>query len=130
MPEARARSLEDPSLTRPVPSSAQLLSNMKEKIFLSQTHVRLQREELVQLEVQVARRRDLLLRTQQACSRLHQDNARLRVEWGLLGHRTLLQDLELTVDTSHSMEQHLQELQQRHQETRRGRGQQEPRQTP
>lgn len=103
---------------------------MKEKIFLSQTHVRLQREELVQLEAQVARRRDLLLRTQQACSRLHQDNARLRVEWGLLGHPMLLQDLELTVDTTHSMEQHLEALKQRHQEKRKGRGLLEPRKAP
>lgn len=108
-------------------SSAQLLSNMKEKIFLSQTHVQLRREELAQLEAQVSRRRDLLLRTQQACSRLHQDNARLKEDWGLLGHRTLLQDLELTVDTTQSMEQHLEELQQRHQEQRKGRGQLEQR---
>lgn len=100
---------------------------MKEKIFLSQTHVQLRREELAQLEAQVSRRRDLLLRTQQACSRLHQDNARLKVDWGLLGHRALLQDLELTVDTTQSMEQHLEELQQRHQEQRKGRGQLEPR---
>lgn len=103
-------------------SLRQLLSNMKEKIFLSQTQVRLRREELVQLEAQVSRRRELLLRTQQACSRLHQDNARLRVEWGLLGHRVLLQDLELTVDASGGMEQHLQELRRRHREQTEGRG--------
>lgn len=103
---------------------------MKEKIFLSQTQVRLRREELVQLEAQVSRRRDLLLRTQQACSRLHQDNARLRVDWGLLGHRTLLQDLELTVDTSEGMEKHLEGLKQRHKAQKKGRGQPERRQTP
>lgn len=100
---------------------------MKEKIFLSQTHVQLRREELAQLEAQVSRRRDLLLQTQQACSQLHRDNARLRVEWGLLGHRTLLQDLELTVDTTQGLEHHLQDLKQRHQEQGqrgRGRGQQ------
>lgn len=104
-------------------TSVQLLSNMKEKIFLSQTQVRLRREELVQLEAQVARRRDLLLQTQQACSSLHQDNARLRVEWGLLGHRTLLHDLELTVDTTNNLEKHLQELKERHKEQCKGRGQ-------
>ncbi|XP_056883286.1 coiled-coil domain-containing protein 96 isoform X2 [Takifugu flavidus] len=102
-------------------SSLELLSNMKEKIFLSETHVQLRREELAELEAEVARRRDLLLRTQQACSNLHQDNARLKEEWGLLGHKTLLQDLETTLDATNSMEQHLKALKEQHKAQRKKR---------
>lgn len=100
---------------------AQLLSNMKEKIFLSETHVQLRREELAELEAEVARKRDHLLRTQQACSRLHQDNARLKEEWGLLGHKMLLQDLETTLDATNSMEQHLRALKEQHRAQRKKR---------
>lgn len=92
---------------------------MKEKIFLNETHVQLRREELAELEAEVARKRDLLLRTQQACSTLHQDNARLKEEWGLLGHKTLLQDLETTLDANNSMEQHLKVLKEQHKAQRK-----------
>lgn len=92
---------------------------MKEKIFLSETHVQLRREELAELEAEVSRKRDLLLRTQQACSNLHQDNARLKEEWGLLGRRTLLRDLESTLDATGSMEQHLQALKDQHKAERK-----------
>lgn len=102
---------------------AQVLSNMKEKISSSQTHVQLRREELARLEAQEARRREVLLRTQQAFISLHQDSSLLREDWGLLGHRTLLHDLETTLDSTQAMEQHLEELKEQLRGPREDRGQ-------
>lgn len=83
---------------------------MKEKLFCSQAEIKAKREQLNEVEATVARKRDLLTRTKQACSCLQRDNLRLKEQRGLLGNRVLLEDFENTVDTSDHLEERLVKL--------------------
>lgn len=72
--------------------------------------VKAKREQLSEVEATVARKRDLLTRTKQACSGLKRDNQRLKECRGLLGNRVLLRDFEDTVDASDHLEEKLENL--------------------
>lgn len=88
----------------------QVLANVKEKLHWSQVEVGAKREQLAELEANMAKRRDVLGRTKQVCERLQRDNERLREERGLLGNRALLQDLADTLDASRLLEKRLENL--------------------
>lgn len=88
----------------------QVLANIKEKLYWSQMEVDAKREQLAELDATMARRRDVLGRTKQVCERLQRDNERLKEERGLLGNRTLLQDLGDTLDASRLLEKRLVQL--------------------
>lgn len=88
----------------------QLLSKVKEKLHWSQIEVQAKREQLADVEAQVATKRDLLTRTRHAHGSLQRDNQRLQERRGLLGNKVLLQDFEDTVDTVDHLEEQLQNL--------------------
>lgn len=87
-----------------------MLANVREKLYWSQAEVGAKREQLAELEATMARRREVLGRTKQACERLQRDNQRLREQRGLLGSRALLQDLGDTLDASRLLETRLENL--------------------
>ena len=88
----------------------QILSNVKEKLFRSQTEVQTKREQLAKVEAMVGRKRDLLTRTRQARNGLQRENLSLKENRGLLGNRVLLQDLKDTVDVCDQLEKQLEDL--------------------
>lgn len=58
----------------------------------------------------MAKKKDILTRTKQACKRLQRDNQRLKEQRGLLGNMALLQDFGDTVDASKQLEERLENL--------------------
>lgn len=58
----------------------------------------------------MAKKKDILTRTKQACKRLQRDNQRLKEQRGLLGNTALLQDFSDTVDASKQLEKRLENL--------------------
>ncbi|XP_054914581.1 coiled-coil domain-containing protein 96, partial [Poeciliopsis prolifica] len=101
---------ESLKLQRRISSSLEVLSNVREKLLWSQAEVRAKRQQLAELEVLVAERRDVLTQTRLERNRLQRANARLNQRRGLLGDRDLLLDLEQTLDGSQLLEKHLEEL--------------------
>nr|XP_020450545.1 coiled-coil domain-containing protein 96 isoform X2 [Monopterus albus] len=108
--QAEKQSEELLKLQKKMSSSLELLSNIKEKLFWSQTEIQAKREQLAEVEATVARKRDLLTRTKQARNRLQRDNQRLKECCGLLGNRVLLRDFEDTVDASDLLGEQLENL--------------------
>ncbi|XP_022069184.2 coiled-coil domain-containing protein 96 [Acanthochromis polyacanthus] len=107
---AEKQSEDSLKLQKKISSGLELLSNVKEKLCWSQMEVEVKREQLAEVEAQVARRRDFLTRTKQARSSLQVDNQRLKERQGLLGNRILLRDFEDTVDASDQLEERLEKL--------------------
>ncbi|KAM7366008.1 hypothetical protein PAMP_015480 [Pampus punctatissimus] len=101
---------ESLKLQKKIRNSLELLSNIKEKLHWSQMEVQAKREQLAEVEATVARKRELLTRTKQACSGLQRDNLKLKERRGLLGNKVLLRDFEDTVDASNHLEEKLENL--------------------
>ncbi|KAI3375843.1 hypothetical protein L3Q82_004118 [Scortum barcoo] len=108
--QAEKQKEESLRVQKKISSSLELLSNIKEKLFWSQTEVQAKRRQLVKVEAAVARKRELLTRTKQAHNSLQRDNVKLKDRRGLLGNRVLLQDFEDTVDASSHLEERLENL--------------------
>ncbi|XP_061769739.1 coiled-coil domain-containing protein 96-like [Nerophis ophidion] len=95
----------------------ELLSSAKEKLHRSRTGVLSKREQLAQLDATMAAKRDLLARTKRACSCLQRHNADLEHDAGLLGHRMLLRDFGVTAGASKLLQDEVDKLKSRLQET-------------
>ncbi|XP_062300496.1 coiled-coil domain-containing protein 96 [Scomber scombrus] len=108
--QAEKQSEESLKLQKKISISLELLSNIKEKLYWSHMEVQSKREQLAEVEATVARKRDLLTRTKQACNGLQRDNLRLKECRGLLGNRVLLRDFEDTVDATDHLEEKLENL--------------------
>ncbi|XP_007555946.1 cilia- and flagella-associated protein 184 [Poecilia formosa] len=101
---------ESLKLQRRISSSLEVLSNVREKLLWSQVEIRAKRQQLAEVEVLVAERRDVLTQTRLERNRLQRANGRLKQRFGLLGDGDLLMDLEQTMDASQLLEKHLEEL--------------------
>ncbi|XP_008433316.1 cilia- and flagella-associated protein 184 [Poecilia reticulata] len=101
---------ESLKLQRRISSSLEVLSNVREKLLWSQVEVRAKRQQLAEVEVLVAERRDVLTQTRLERNRLQRANGRMNQRRGLLGDCDLLLDLEQTLDASQLLEKHLEEL--------------------
>ncbi|XP_027894211.1 cilia- and flagella-associated protein 184 [Xiphophorus couchianus] len=108
--EAGREREESRKLQRRICSSLEVLSNVREKLLWSQAEVRAKRQQLAEVEVLVAERRNVLTQTRLERNRLQRANGRLNLRRGLLGDRDLLLDLEQTLDASQLLEKHLEEL--------------------
>ncbi|XP_023201342.1 coiled-coil domain-containing protein 96-like [Xiphophorus maculatus] len=108
--EAGREREESRKLQRRICSSLEVLSNIREKLLWSQAEVRAKRQQLAEVEVLVAEKRDVLIQTRLERNRLQRANGRLNLRRGLLGDRDLLLDLEQTLDASQLLEKHLEEL--------------------
>ena len=70
--------------------------------------------ELMEIETQVAQKRDILTKTKQARDGLRLDNIRLNQKCGLLGKESLLRDMEEKVDRTEVLNQCLASLKHHH----------------
>ncbi|XP_060922677.1 coiled-coil domain-containing protein 96 [Limanda limanda] len=91
-------------------SDLEVLSNVKEKLFWSQREVQAKREQLAEVEVIVARKREVLTKTKNELKSLQMNTQRLKESHGLLGNRLLLRDYEDTVDACAQLEERLEYL--------------------
>ncbi|XP_030578667.1 cilia- and flagella-associated protein 184 [Archocentrus centrarchus] len=114
--QAEKQNKESLKLQKKICSSLEILSNIKEKVDWNQMEIKAEREQLIELETMLARKRDLLTRIKQEKSRLLRHNLRLKECRGLLGNRVLLQDFEETVDASDHLEEQLENLKCQHAE--------------
>ncbi|XP_038851661.1 coiled-coil domain-containing protein 96 [Salvelinus namaycush] len=103
-------------LRKKITSTVQVLTHVKEKLQFVQMENQAKRAQLAEVEVVVARKRDVLTRTKQARDGLRMDNLKLRQRCGLLGNETLLRDFEEKVDASDDLEERLEGLKRRHAE--------------
>ncbi|XP_074085932.1 cilia- and flagella-associated protein 184 [Macrotis lagotis] len=97
-----------------VTSHVQIISHVKEKLqFVELENLGL-RARLLDLDAQVAQRRDALTKTKMARDSLRADNVRLHQKCGLLGKEVLLRDLEQKVDQMELLSRRLEALKHRH----------------
>ncbi|XP_020847723.1 cilia- and flagella-associated protein 184, partial [Phascolarctos cinereus] len=97
-----------------VTSNVQIISHVKEKLqFVELGNLRL-KSELMDVDAQVAQKRDILTKTKKARDSLRVDNVKLHQKCGLLGKEVLLRDLEQKVDQTELLSQRLETLKRQH----------------
>uniref|UniRef100_H3APW2 Cilia and flagella associated protein 184 n=1 Tax=Latimeria chalumnae TaxID=7897 RepID=H3APW2_LATCH len=101
-------------LRKKITNTVQVLTHLKEKLQFVQAENQVKKAQLMEVEVVVAQKRDVLTKTKLAKDSLRRDNARLRKKCGLLGNRTLLRDFEDKVDAIDELTQGVEVLKRRH----------------
>ncbi|XP_072476269.1 cilia- and flagella-associated protein 184 [Notamacropus eugenii] len=97
-----------------VTSNVQIITHVKEKLqFVELGNWRL-KAELMDIDAQVAQKRDILTKTKKARDSLRVDNVKLHQKCGLLGKEMLLRDLEQKVDQTEVLSQRLETLKRQH----------------
>ncbi|XP_029804789.1 coiled-coil domain-containing protein 96 [Suricata suricatta] len=97
-------------LRNKVANNVQVITHVKEKLHFVDIENAWKKAQLLEIEAQVALRRDILTKTKQARDRLRIDNIKLSQKCGLVGKEPLLRDLEETVDKTALLRQHLESL--------------------
>lgn len=103
-------------LRKKITSTVQVLTHLKEKLQFVQGENQVARHDLGLIEVEVARKRDILSRTKQARDALRNDNSKLRQKCGLLGNPLLLRDYEEGADEITELSHKLDQLKRYHAE--------------
>lgn len=101
-------------LRKKINSTVQVLTHLKEKLQHVQGENGEQRENLRDIEVTVAQKRDVLTRLKQARDSLRFDNTKLKHKAGLLGNKPLLRDYEERKDESEELRDRLGDLKEHH----------------
>ncbi|XP_043828524.1 coiled-coil domain-containing protein 96 [Dromiciops gliroides] len=97
-----------------VTSNVQIITHVKEKLqFVELENLGL-KAELMEIDAQVAQKRDILTKTKKARDSLRVDNVKLHQKCGLLGKEMLLRDLEQKVDETELLSQRLETLKRQH----------------
>lgn len=97
-----------------VTNNVQIITHVKEKLHFVDIENVCKKTRLLEIEAQVALRRDILTRTKQARDRLRADNVKLNQRSGLLGKELLLRDMEEKVDRTEALKQHIESLKRHH----------------
>ncbi|XP_003356898.2 coiled-coil domain-containing protein 96 [Sus scrofa] len=97
-----------------VTNNVQIITHVKEKLHFVDLGNACKKAELMELEAQVALRRDVLTKTKQARDSLRTDNIRLHQQCGLLGQEALLRDMEEKVDRTDALSRRLDSLKHHH----------------
>uniref|UniRef100_A0A8C3X3K5 CCDC113/CCDC96 coiled-coil domain-containing protein n=1 Tax=Catagonus wagneri TaxID=51154 RepID=A0A8C3X3K5_9CETA len=97
-----------------VTNNVQIITHVKEKLHFVDIENTCKKSELMQIEAQVALRRDILTKTKQARDSLRADNIRLSQKCGLLGKEALLRDMEEKVDKTEELSRRLEALKHHH----------------
>ncbi|NIG60599.1 coiled-coil domain-containing protein [Pontoporia blainvillei] len=92
----------------------QIITHVKEKLHFVDVENACKKSELMEIEAQVALKRDILTKTKQARDSLRIDNIKLNQKCGLLGKEALLRDMEEKVDRTEELSQRLQALKHHH----------------
>lgn len=103
-------------LRKKITSTVQVLTHLKEKLQFVQGENQVARHDLGLIELEVARKRDILSRTKQARDALRHDNSKLRQKCGLLGNPLLLRDYEEGADEITELSHKLDQLKRYHAE--------------
>ncbi|NXX78529.1 CCD96 protein, partial [Urocolius indicus] len=101
-------------LRKKILTAEHILSHVKEKLHFMEAENKGKKVELMNIEVALSQKRDLLTKAKQARDRLRRKNVQLQQKCGLLGHEVLLGDFEEKADTAEQLSQRLEMLQQRH----------------
>ncbi|XP_007109314.1 cilia- and flagella-associated protein 184 [Physeter macrocephalus] len=97
-----------------VTNNVQIITHVKEKLhFVDRENAR-KKSELMEIEAQVALKRNILTKTKQARDSLRIDNIKLNQKCGLLGKEALLWDMEEKVDRTEELSQRLEALKHHH----------------
>ncbi|XP_007456933.1 PREDICTED: coiled-coil domain-containing protein 96 [Lipotes vexillifer] len=97
-----------------VTNHVQIITHVKEKLHFVDTENACKKSELMEIEAQVALKRDILTKTKQARDSLRIDNIKLNQKCGLLGKEALLRDMEEVVDRTEELSQRLEALKHHH----------------
>ncbi|XP_004465261.2 cilia- and flagella-associated protein 184 [Dasypus novemcinctus] len=97
-----------------VTSNVQVITHVKEKLHFMEIENARKKSHLLDIEAQVALKRDILTKTKQARDSLRIDNVKLNQRCGLLGKESLLRDLEEKVDKTEVLRQRLESLKRHH----------------
>ncbi|XP_006042549.1 coiled-coil domain-containing protein 96 [Bubalus bubalis] len=97
-----------------VTNNVQIITHVKEKLHFVDIENMCKKAELMEIETQVAQKRDILTKTKQARDGLRLDNIRLNQKCGLLGKESLLRDMEEKVDRTEVLNQCLASLKHHH----------------
>ncbi|XP_061276910.1 coiled-coil domain-containing protein 96 [Bos javanicus] len=97
-----------------VTHNVQIITHVKEKLHFVDIENMCKKAELMDIEAQVAQKRDILTKTKQARDGLRLDNIRLNQKCGLLGKESLLRDMEEKVDRTEVLNQRLASLKHHH----------------
>ncbi|XP_058402654.1 coiled-coil domain-containing protein 96 [Diceros bicornis minor] len=101
-------------LRNKVTNNVQIITHVKEKLHFVEIENACKKSQLLEIEAQVALRRDILTKTKQARDSLQLDNIKLNQKCGLLGKESLLRDLEEKVDRTALLQQRLESLKHHH----------------
>ncbi|XP_024600972.1 coiled-coil domain-containing protein 96 [Neophocaena asiaeorientalis asiaeorientalis] len=97
-----------------VTNHVQIITHVKEKLHFVDIENACKKSELMEIEAQVALKRDILTKAKQARDSLRIDNIKLNQKCGLLGKEALLRDMEEKVDRTEELSQHLEALKHHH----------------
>uniref|UniRef100_A0A8C5XNR3 Cilia and flagella associated protein 184 n=1 Tax=Microcebus murinus TaxID=30608 RepID=A0A8C5XNR3_MICMU len=101
-------------LRNKVTNNVQIITHVKEKLHFMDMENARKKEQLLEIEAQVALGRDILTKTKQARDSLRVDNIKLDQKCGLLGKESLLRDLEEKVEKTELLKQRLESLKRHH----------------
>ncbi|XP_061849202.1 coiled-coil domain-containing protein 96 [Colius striatus] len=101
-------------LRKKISTTENILSQVKEKLHFVEAENKGRKVEVMNIEVALSQKRDLLTKAKQARDRLRRNNVQLQQKCGLLGDEVLLRDFEEKADTAELLSQRLETLQQRH----------------
>lgn len=94
--------------------NVQIITHVKEKLHFVDIENASKKAQLLEVEAQVALRRDILTKTKQARDSLRIDNIKLNQKCGLLGKEPLLRDMEEKVGRTEQLREHLESLKRHH----------------
>ncbi|XP_036133741.1 coiled-coil domain-containing protein 96 [Molossus molossus] len=97
-----------------VNNNVQIITHVKEKLHFVDIENACKKSQLLEIEAQVALRRDILTKTKQTRDSLRIDNIKLNQKCGLLGKESLLRDLEEKVGRTEQLKEHLEFLKRHH----------------
>ncbi|CAK8679388.1 unnamed protein product [Clavelina lepadiformis] len=103
-------------LKKKITSTVQVLTHLKEKLQFVQAENHVKKEQLADVELEVAQKRDVLSRTKQSRDALRHENNKLQQRSGLLGNADLLRDFEAGTDEADDLEHRLDRLKRTHAE--------------
>ena len=103
-------------LRKKITSTVQVLTHLKEKLQFVQAENQVKKQQLTDVDLEVAKKRDILSRTKQTRDALRHDNAKLQQKCGLLGNYDLLRDFEETHDEGDDLKSRLEVLKRTHAE--------------
>jgi DNA repair exonuclease SbcCD ATPase subunit len=110
------RNEEIAKIENKITTNVQALAHLKEKLHCIHLETMNSRSELNEIDERVSKKRNVLTKLKQTKDKIRNENTLLKQKGGLLGHNTLLKDLENKLDHGENLKSQLHEVQQKHSE--------------